>query len=154
MNVVSITLEAVNKIVLLAGTSILLHGSALAAFTADQRAALAYLAIRAHAVGFDVSLLIFGVVCLLLGNLLFRSGYFPRAIGVAMQVAGVCYGIATIAALFFPRAEAVLLPAILLPALIGELSFCLWLLIKGVDLPAWRRRLGARADVDPAPMPL
>lgn len=36
-----------------------------------------------------------------------------------------------------------LIPAILLPPLVGELSRCLWLLIKGIDAPRWHalRRL-------------
>jgi hypothetical protein len=33
-----------------------------------------------------------------------------------------------------------LFPFILLPSLVGESTFCLWLLIKGVDVAAWVRR--------------
>jgi hypothetical protein len=32
-------------------------------------------------------------------------------------------------------------PAILLPPLIGESSYCLWLLIKGVDIGKWNERM-------------
>ncbi|MEA3160888.1 MAG: hypothetical protein QOD95_2436, partial [Gammaproteobacteria bacterium] len=32
-------------------------------------------------------------------------------------------------------------PAILLPPLIGESSYCLWLLIKGVDVAKWNERM-------------
>jgi len=31
-------------------------------------------------------------------------------------------------------------PAILIPSFIGEASFCLWLLVKGVDVEKWRAR--------------
>ena len=33
-----------------------------------------------------------------------------------------------------------LFPAILIPAFIGELSLCLWLLVKGVNVPKWEAR--------------
>jgi hypothetical protein len=39
---------------------------------------------------------------------------------------------------------------VLLPALVGEASFCLWLLIKGVDLPTWWARDRALAGGAPA----
>ncbi len=32
-------------------------------------------------------------------------------------------------------------PTILLPAFIGELSTCLWLLIKGINLTKWNQQL-------------
>ncbi|MGI0012860.1 MAG: hypothetical protein ACREBU_05360 [Nitrososphaera sp.] len=31
-------------------------------------------------------------------------------------------------------------PAILAPAFIGELSLCLWLLVKGVNVPKWEKQ--------------
>lgn len=35
-----------------------------------------------------------------------------------------------------------LFPAILVPAFIGELSLCLWLLVKGVNVPKWEEAAG------------
>jgi hypothetical protein len=46
-----------------------------------------------------------------------------------------------------------IVPAILIPAFIGELSLCLWLLVKGVNMPKWEklasaeRVSGAIADI-------
>jgi hypothetical protein len=36
-----------------------------------------------------------------------------------------------------PAVAAALFPAILLPPLVAEVSFCLWLLLKGVDSRHW-----------------
>ena len=44
---------------------------------------------------------------------------------------------ACLAVLFAPALANQLIPAILLPPLVGELSRYLWLLIKGVDAPRW-----------------
>jgi hypothetical protein len=35
-------------------------------------------------------------------------------------------------------------PAILIPPLIGETSFCLWLLVKGVNVGKWQECVSAR----------
>jgi hypothetical protein len=75
------------------------------------------------------------------GYLISRSGYFPKLIGVLMQVAGLSYLIACFAALFAPTLADAISPAILLPPLIGESSFCLWLLLKGVNIAKWKERV-------------
>jgi hypothetical protein len=34
-----------------------------------------------------------------------------------------------------------IIPAILLPPLIGESAYCLWLLVKGVNVAKWNERV-------------
>jgi predicted small integral membrane protein len=70
-------------------------------------------------------------------------------IGIAMQVAGVCYLVNSITLLLAPQLEARLFPAVLLPAFLAELSFALWLLVKGVDVGEWHRQ-AALASAEPA----
>jgi hypothetical protein len=106
-------------------------------FTPEQAGSLALLSIRAHTAGFSIALIFFGVECVILGYLIHRSGYMPKAIGRLMQLAGVCYAINSFAVLLSPRLSAVLFPAILLPALIAELSLALWLLVRGVRPAQW-----------------
>jgi len=60
-----------------------------------------------------------------------------------MQLAGFCYLVACFAALFAPALADLITLAILLPPLIGESSFCLWLLVKGVDIGKWNERMVA-----------
>jgi hypothetical protein len=82
------------------------------------------------------------------GYLIVRSGYLPKVIGVLMQIAGLSYLIACFAALFAPAFADLIIPAILIPPLIGESSFCLWLLVKGVNLTKWQERVtGSRERV-------
>ena len=110
-------------------------------FTPDQRAELASLSLNLHEHGFGIGLIFFGVSCLILGYLLFRSGYFPRTLGVLQVIAGVCYLVNSFALLLFPAIAEKLVPAILLPAFLGELLTALWLLLMGVNLPKWNDRL-------------
>jgi hypothetical protein len=51
-----------------------------------------------------------------------------------MQIAGLSYLINSFALILAPSLANRLFPAILVPAFIGELSLCLWLLVKGVNV--------------------
>lgn len=139
-NLVAITVEAVNKLNLLETLSLLGNADYLRVFDPEQLYALAYLSIQSEGLGFGVSLIFFGCECLILGYLIFRSGYLPRVVGVLMQIAGLCYLTNSLALIVSPSLATQLVPAILLPAFIGELSLCLWLLVKGVNVPKWEKR--------------
>jgi hypothetical protein len=75
-----------------------------------------------------------------LGHLIFRSGFLPKALGVLMLIAGACYLTNSFALLLAPGLASRLFPAILVPAFIGEASLCGWLLVKGVDVEKWHAR--------------
>ncbi len=111
----------------------------LKAFTPDQRQALAYISLRAHDNGFGFGLIFFGITCLVVGYLIVKSGYLPKALGILMQIAGVSYLVNSFALILNPPLAATLFPAILLPPFVAELSVALWFVVKGVDLEKWRR---------------
>lgn len=54
-----------------------------------------------------------------------------------MVIVGVCYLTLSTAQLLSPPVAAMLFPPILVPAFIGELSFAVWLTVKGVNLARW-----------------
>jgi hypothetical protein len=140
-NVVSLAVEAISKLFLLVVMPTLGSPGYLKAFAPQQLEVLANLALRSHDIAFNIALIFFGFTCLVNGYLIFKSGYLPKLLGVLMQIAGLSYLMACFAALFAPALADVITPAILLPPLIGESSFCLWLLIKGVDVGRWNERL-------------
>jgi len=109
----------------------------LTAFEPQQLQVLAHLALKSHEIAFNIALIFCGFTCLVNGYLILESGHLSKLIGVLMQIAGLSYLIACFAALFAPRVADLLIPAILVPPLIDESSFCLWLLIKGVDIGKW-----------------
>ena len=139
-NMVAIIIEATITMRLLEALFPLGNSGYLKAFTPDQLYAMASLTLKSHAYGFGVSLLFFGCFCVIVGYLIFRSGYFPRTIGVLMQIAGVCYVTNSFALILSPALVNRLFPGILVPSFIGELSLCLWLLVRGVNMKRWEER--------------
>jgi hypothetical protein len=139
LNLVSLAVELISKLFLFLVLPTLGSPDYLRAFEPQQLQVLASLALRSHDIAFNIALIFFGFTCLVNGYLIFKSGYFPKLIGLLMQLAGICYLIACFGALFAPAFADLITPPILLPPLIGELSFCLWLLIKGVDIDQWQK---------------
>ncbi len=115
---------------------VLLGGSPdLAAIPPGHLAALARLALHFHDVGFDIGLTFFGFALVIYGAVIFRSGFFPRFLGLLYALAGACY-LANSSAFFL--APNLLSFYLLLPCLVGEGALALWLLIVGVDEVKWR----------------
>ena len=119
-------------------TALLLLGGSkyLTAFSGAQLQALARLSLSLHEYGFAVGLIFFGVSCLIVGYLMFRSAYFPRSIGMLQALAGTCYLVNSFILILLPSlADRV--SAILLLSFLGELATCVWLLVRGVRLSKW-----------------
>ena len=129
-----------NKLNLVTVLFLLKQSGSLTDFTAGQREGLAQLALSQHDYGFAIGLVFFGFSCLLVGGLMFRSEYFPRALGVLQVLAGLAYLLNSFVLLLFPsfadRASFVLLISF-----IGELTTALWLAAKGVRVEAWDRMM-------------
>jgi hypothetical protein len=141
LNLVSIAVEAAAAVALTAAILPSTGAPYLNAFAAEQLNAIALMSIRSHTMGFAVALAFFGVECVVLGYLIYRSEYMPKPIGALMQIAGVCYVINTFALVLSPPLSNRLFPAILIPSFIAELSVALWLLVKGVRAEAWDRQI-------------
>lgn len=137
-NLVQTAVLVAIKLNLLMPLFLLGNADYLKAFEPRQLHALAYLFIRVHGHVFGVGLIFFGFTCLVLGYLIIRSGYLPRILGVLMQIAGVCYLVNSFTLLLAPAIADQMLRFILLPSFVAELSLCLWLLVKGVDVEKWR----------------
>ncbi|QEC68329.1 DUF4386 domain-containing protein [Panacibacter ginsenosidivorans] len=136
-NLIQTAVLVVNKLSLIVALFPLSSRDYLKSFDAQQLYTLAYLSIKAHGYGFGLGLMFFGCTCLIMGYLIFKSGYLPKTIGVLMQIAGVCY----LANIFAPESSDKIFPAILLPPFIAELSLCLWLIFKGVNIAVWEKQL-------------
>jgi hypothetical protein len=137
-NLMAVAVEAVAAVNLAEALFPLGEASYLQAFEPAQLHALSRLASRSHAHGFGVALVFFGWCALLLGVLIYRSGFLPRVLGALMGVAGVCYLINSFALIVAPAVANRLFPAILIPAFVAELSLAMWLLVKGVDVERYR----------------
>ena len=122
---------------------ILLSGADyLRAFQPDQLQALALVFIRLRTFGFDIALVFFGLHCVLVGCLLFRSTFFPRILGAALAIGGICYMADILSTAIPPAIGAHLFPYIMLPAGVAEIALTLWLIIIGVNVSKWEKRAG------------
>ena len=142
-NIVEFPLEAVSKLCLLAALFLSGNADYLKTFEPHQLHALVKISLKLHDYGFGIDLVFFGFACLVYGFLLYRSGYFPRTLGVLMAIAGLSYLTNSFTLILAP-AYAERIFVILVLALIGELSLCLWLMVKGVNVSRWneKARLG------------
>lgn len=84
------------------------------------------------------TLVFFGVYCLLIGYLVFRSTFLPRFLGVLMAIGGLGW-------LTFVSSTLVdaLTPYNLAPGILGEGALTVWLLAKGVNAQRWQEQASA-----------
>jgi Domain of unknown function (DUF4386) len=113
----------------------------LTVFKPDQLHALVLLFLNLHDSGVYIWQFIFGFHFLVLGYLVFKSGFFPRILGILLWVACLGYLMDSFGILFPISGALSMVSSVLLAAgVIGELSFTLWLLIKGVNVEQWEIR--------------
>ena len=81
------------------------------------------------------NLVFFGFYCLLIGYLIFRSTFLPRALGVLMAFGGLGW-----LTFLSPALAKVLSPYNLAPGILGEGVLTLWLLVFGVNAERWKEQ--------------
>ena len=102
---------------------LLLSGAGyLTALEPGQLQALVATFLAGHAYGVYIWGAFFGLHLLALGYLVFRAGYLPGLLGVLLMIG----------------------------AIIGELGLTLWLLIKGVNVEGWEKRVLDASRIEPA----
>lgn len=96
----------------------------------------AILLLKAHDAAYDIALVFFGLHCLMLGWLIFRSAYVPKLLGLLLSFAAVGYLVDSFASFMLPSTEEMILASIasglIALALLAEVMLSLWLLFKGV----------------------
>lgn len=144
MHVAAVGINTVNHfapLVLLGGAHF------LTAFRTDQLQALALVSLTLHGLGYNVGLVFFGFHCLLIGYLIYRSGFLPRILGALLAIAGLCYLTNSFANFLSPTFARLLFPWILLPGVPAEWGLALWLLVIGVNVQRWKERASAAAPL-------
>ncbi|MFD9734978.1 DUF4386 domain-containing protein [Umezawaea sp. NPDC059074] len=123
-NAVAVAIMAVNMVN---------HLGALRAATSDDGLVLRLL--EAHADGYLVAQVFFGLWLLPLGYLVFRSGWFPRALGVVVMAGSAGYLGDLVVRFAAADLRAALSPVLLGVASLAEVSLLLWLLVRSVRVP-------------------
>jgi len=106
------------------------------AFGAGQQNALVLLLMDMQHNGFLVAQIFFGLWLFPLGWLAYRSGMFPRPLGVILMVATVAYLVDVLLQFLAHDLAATVSPIVLVPLVtLAEVSMVAYLLIKGVRTP-------------------
>jgi hypothetical protein len=129
------TILGLNLLNLFAVIQLLSGDSFLSTFEAGQLHSLAYLFFNAHGTGYSIAMVFFGFSILVLGYLIFKSGYIPKALGAMLMLASVGYLVDSFAKFLmadYTSYEGMFTMVVFVPAFISELALCLWLLIKGL----------------------
>jgi Domain of unknown function (DUF4386) len=110
-------------------------GQYLSVFKVEQLRALASLFLELYGQGVNICFVFFGVYCLLIGYLIFRSAFLPRILGVLMAFAGLGWMI-----FLLPPLANYLSPCIQALGVFAEGSLMLWLLVMGVNVAKWEEK--------------
>jgi len=85
---------------------------------------------------------LFGIYCLLVGYLIFKSTFLPRILGVLMAFGGLGW-----LTFLSPPLAHNLSPYNFAPGILGEGALTGWLLVFGVDVPKWEFMKTAEAQM-------
>jgi len=102
----------------------------LKVFQKDQIQAQVMLLFSSYESGFQISQIFWGLWLFPFGYLVFKSGFLPKFLGICLMLGCFGYLFDTLGRIVFINYFNTRL--IILPASIGEIGICLWLLIAGI----------------------
>ncbi len=106
----------------------------LSTVSTSQAHAQAMLYLNNYSLGFDTGIIFFAIHVLLLGYLIIKSRYVPAFLGVLLLIAGAAYvfnSFGSVTAAVITQKQNFFIWVVAIPAITAELSFTVWLLIKG-----------------------
>jgi hypothetical protein len=129
----------------IAPLAVLGGASSVSAFSAEQLQGLALIFLKLNGQAFDLYLVFFGLWCVLIGYLIFRSTFMPRILGALLAISGLGWAI-----FLSPPLAHHLFPYIAAASALGEIPLQLWLVVMGVNNQRWQQQAGvidlARAE--------
>ena len=120
--------------------ALLLLGGAgyLAVLSSDQMNSLLLMSTDVNAFMIIIWGLIFGFHLMLLGYLVYKSGFWPKLLGILLLVASLGYLSQSYVHLIAPEYDSIFSTIVVILSIPGELAFTLWLLIKGLNEERWQ----------------
>lgn len=135
---VGVPIAMLNQINQSAALILLSGDNYLKTLPTDQIHAQVMFFLNLHKHGGLIGAIFWGLWLFPLGYLVFKSGYLPKMLGVLLMIG--CFGwlLVFVQRFLFPDYEALAYSRF--AAHIAELSWMLWLLIKGVNVEQWNKR--------------
>ena len=131
--IIQTAIIAVNLLNQISPLLLLSNDTYLNTFQYSQLATLSLLSLNIQSQGYAIGLVFFGFYCILIGFVIYKTNAIPRIIGVLYAIAGLCYLINSFTMFLSKGFSNPMFIYLAIPIFIGELSVCLWLLIKGID---------------------
>ncbi len=135
--VVSVAITCLNLVTQFGAVMVATEPAYASAFGPGGSAALVLLLLDLQHNGYLIAQIFFGLWLFPLGLLAYRSGMFPRPIGLALMIGSVAYVIDVPLQFLAPGIADAVSPTVLVPiVIVAEVSMLAYLLIKGVREPA------------------
>ncbi len=131
--IIQTAIIAVNLLNQITPLLLLANETYLNTFQQSQLATLSLLSLNIQSQGYAIGLVFFGFYCILIGFVIYKTNAMPRVIGVLYAIAGLCYLINSFTMFLSKGFANPIFVYLAIPIFIGELSVCLWLLLKGID---------------------
>ena len=131
--IIQTAIIAVNLLNQITPLLLLANETYLNTFQQSQLATLSLLSLNIQSQGYAIGLVFFGFYCILIGFVIYKTNAMPRVIGVLYAIAGLCYLINSFTMFLSKGFANPIFIYLAIPIFIGELSVCLWLLLKGID---------------------
>jgi len=133
---VAVGIITLNAVFQFEGLRVATDSSYAAAFGAAGSSALVLLLLDIQHYGTLAAQVFFGLWLAPLGYLAYKSGLFPKALGVVLVAATVSYLLDVLAAFLVPDVATQIHPFLIIVPAIAEIWMVLYLLVKGVRVPA------------------
>jgi hypothetical protein len=132
--VISVPIAYLNELNSVAALMLARGATFLSVVDKPQRDAMAMMFLNLHDRGIGIAQLFWGLWLFPLGYLVYRSRFLPRMLGVWLVLAGIAWVALFCASVMAPQYQGRLYST-LQPALVGEIVFMFWLLIRGARPP-------------------
>lgn len=131
--VISVPISLVNLLNKFSVLTLISGDDYLHVFGTDQLQAQVLLQLEYYNNGIQLASVFWGLWLLPFGYLVYKSGFLPKLLGVFLMAGCIGYLINTFGSLLFQDYSGLGISGIVsLPATLGEIGTCLWLLIMGV----------------------
>lgn len=131
--VIQTAIIAVNLLNQITPLLLLSNDTYLSTFQPSQLASLSLLSLNIQSQGYAIGLVFFGFYSIIIGFVIYKTNAIPKIIGLLYSIAGLCYLINSFTMFLSKGFANPMFVYLAIPIFIGELSVCLWLLIKGID---------------------
>lgn len=121
-----------NAVFLFEGMQVATDPSYVTAFGVAGSSALVMVLLDIQHYGTLAAQVFFGLWLAPLGYLAYRSGLFPKALGVVLVLATISYLSDSLTAFLLPNVELQIKPFLIVAPLVGEIWMVMYLLVKGV----------------------